>query len=297
MDIVAQVAKAREGALVVPATELAALVITGADRQSWLNGLVTCDVARLRAGDAAYGLVVAQKGRILSDFVVCVREEELTVLLPRSVSASVRAHFEGHLIMEDAQMASEEQTAGVRAWFVHGPRAGDVARAAAADAEHTWFSLDVTGLGGAVVLGKKEPAWDGPVGDDAGWNALRLERGVPRFGVDFDTTMYPQEASLEKRAVSFDKGCYLGQEVVCMLEMRGHVKRKLVPLKLASGKVPAKGEGVTTTAGEKIGEVTSAAESPTLGVPVALAMIKYAHASSKEELRVGDAVAKIIALS
>jgi folate-binding protein YgfZ len=46
---------------------------------------------------------------------------------------------------------------------------------------------------------------------------------VPRFGVDFDDTTYPQEASLEKTAVSFDKGCYLGQEVVCMLEMRGHV--------------------------------------------------------------------------
>ena len=72
----------------------------------------------------------------------------------------------------------------------------------------------------------------GVVGDAEGWEALRLERGVPRFGPDFDDKTYPQEASLEKAAVSFDKGCYLGQEVVCMLEMRGHVKRKLVSIVL-----------------------------------------------------------------
>ena len=70
----------------------------------------------------------------------------------------------------------------------------------------------------------------GALGDDAAWEALRIERAIPRFGVEFDATTYPQEAALEKRAVSFAKGCYLGQEVVCMLEMRGHVKRKLVPL-------------------------------------------------------------------
>jgi folate-binding protein YgfZ len=164
----------------------------------------------------------------------------------------------------------------------------------------------VTGLGGAIVLAPKDGeatvrarlAEVAALGDDAGWNALRVERGVPRFGVDFDATMYPQEASLEKRAVSFDKGCYLGQEVVCMLEMRGHVKRKLVPLVLEAGDVPAKGASVTTTAGEAVGEVTSAVRSPTLGVPVALAMVKFAHAKPNaggdSTLKVGGIAAKIV---
>src|SRR5262249_30258701 len=75
---------------------------------------------------------------------------------------------------------------------------------------------------------------EGAVGDESAWEALRIEQGVPRFRHDFDESTYPQEASLEKRAVSFDKGCYLGQEVVCMLELRGQVKRKLVPVTLSA---------------------------------------------------------------
>jgi glycine cleavage system aminomethyltransferase T len=106
--------------------------------------------------------------------------------------------------------------------------------------------------------------------------------------------MYPQEASLEKRAVSFEKGCYLGQEVVCMLEMRGHVKRKLVSLVIDQGEAPAKGAPVANAAGEAIGEVTSAAASPTLGAPVALAMIKYAAAKAGGDVKVSDRPARIV---
>ena len=70
---------------------------------------------------------------------------------------------------------------------------------------------------------------------------------------------YPQEAGLERRAVSFDKGCYLGQEVVCMLEMRGRVKRKLVSLEIASGDAPPKGASVSDASGNVVGEISSSA--------------------------------------
>ena len=109
-----------------------------------------------------------------------------------------------------------------------------------------------------------EPA-GGVVGDAAGWEALRARARRAAFGVDFDDKTYPQEASLEKRAVSFDKGCYLGQEVVCMLEMRGHVKRKLVPFVIDDGGAVEVGASVTDEAGTEIGKVSSATESPTLG--------------------------------
>ncbi len=107
-----------------------------------------------------------------------------------------------------------------------------------------------------------------PSATTSGWEALRLERAVPSFGVDFDEKTYPQEAALEKVAVSFDKGCYLGQEVVCMLELRGHVKRKLAALVLdaeGSGLPPSRGAPVNDGQGGTVGEVTSAAMSPTLG--------------------------------
>src|SRR5262249_28863386 len=132
----------------------------------------------------------------------------------------------------------------------------------------------------------------GAVADDATWETLRIERGLPRFGVEVDTTLYPQEASLEKLAVSFDKGCYLGQEVVYMLENRGHVKRKLVSLDVDGDDVLAKGEAVTTIEGGAVGEVKSSARGAS-GKPVAIAMVKWAQTKPGTELRVGTRVVRV----
>ena len=297
MDVAAQVQAARAKALYVAAPSLAVLPVRGGDRRTWLNGLVTCDVTKLEEGRATYGLAVAQKGRIVTDLVLVAAGDRVLLVAPASEMAGLRVAFDRYLVMEDAEMGDlGELTAG----FLHGPASAAALEAARA-AGATGAPLDVTGLGGAIVLSPKDGeatvrealATAAAIGDDAGWDALRLERGIPRFGVDFDATMYPQEASLEKRAVAFDKGCYLGQEVVCMLEMRGHVKRKLMPLVLDAGDVPTKGTSVTTAAGDVVGEVTSAALSPTLGAPVALAMIKYAHANAGEKLTLGLRAATI----
>ena len=131
------------------------------------------------------------------------------------------------------------------------------------------------------------------LGDPARFEAMRIERGLPRFGVDFDTTHYPQEAGLEKLAVSFDKGCYLGQEVVYMLENRGHPKRKLVPLDLEGTEAVEAGAPVTPEdgQGEPIGEVRSSALGPVRGAPVAIAMVKWSHAKPGTKLRVGERAA------
>jgi folate-binding protein YgfZ len=116
------------------------------------------------------------------------------------------------------------------------------------------------------------------------WERFRRERGVPSFGTDFGEATYPQEAGLERHAVSFSKGCYLGQEVVCMLEMRGQVKRKLVQLTfedgegdaaLSSTQASAIGRGakvyVEATGDAVLGEVTSA---PIAAAPIGFAMVK-----------------------
>jgi folate-binding protein YgfZ len=117
---------------------------------------------------------------------------------------------------------------------------------------------------------------------------------VARFGEDFDDTTYPQEASLEKVAVSFEKGCYLGQEVVCMLQMRGHVKRKLVPVVMEANVSPLPGAAVTDESGVAVGEITSVVASPTLGRPVGLAMVKRAQAQPGNHVVVGGARAEVV---
>ncbi len=300
-----QVAAARRSALLVPEADLVAFVVKGGDRVSWLNGLLTCDLANRKPGDAVYGLAVATKGRILSDVVVVLGVERVLLLAQSAAAEELRASLDRHLMMEDAELEVSPPD-GVFIAFVHGPKAAEVlaaARSAGADGGE----LDRTGLGGAVlvaegsaragarsaVVGALE-AIGGLWGDDAGWETLRLERGVPRFGRDFDATTYPQEASLEKVAVSFSKGCYLGQEVVCMLELRGHVKRKLVSLVLDAGDAPAKGTPLLDAQGGAVGEVTSATTSPSLGRPVALAMIKFALAEPGRDVRVGGTSAKVV---
>lgn len=298
-----QVDAARRAVLALPDGELSTLVVTGKDRLSWLNGLVTCDLVKWDAGDARYGLVVSRSGRVLADPILVADGERAIAVVPTARAGVLREHLDHYLVMEDAEIAAG--TDAFEVWLLHGPASGAVLAASRA-AGTAGGVFDRTGLGGAIVLvpsGAVETraalqtavgAAGGVVGDAQGWEALRLERGVPRFGIDFDDKTYPQEASLEKAAVSFDKGCYLGQEVVCMLEMRGHVKRKLVSIVLDGVEAPPSGAPVADASGAAVGEVTSAALSPTLGVPIALAMVKRAQAVAGAQVVIGGAHAKVV---
>ena len=296
-----QLAAAKDGVLAVQQGDLATLVVTGADRVTWLNGLFTCDLLKRAPGAAVYGLAVGRNGRVLADATVVLDDEggRALVAVPGAVVEALRAHMEHYLVMEDAEMAPGSDA--FVAWALHGPRSSE-ALEAARRAGACGGTVDRTGLGGAFLLAPRDRATEvaaalagvATIGDDAGWNALRLERAVPRFGVDFDGQTYPQEAGLEKTAVSFDKGCYLGQEVVCMLQMRGHVKRKLAAVVIDSTEAPLAGAAVTDEAGTAVGEVTSAAASPTLGKTVALAMIKRAQAEPGKGVVVAGARGEVV---
>jgi folate-binding protein YgfZ len=300
MDSRSQVEAARSSVLAVPEAQRATLAITGRDRVTWLNGLVTCDLVKGEASEARYGLFVARNGRILADAAVVVGATELWVSVPGASTESLRPHLEHYLVMEDAEVSDRSSEFDV--WALHGPRSVEVLGALQRSGS-VGGALDRTGLGGAVVFvprGRSESLVaavreaGGAVGDPSGWKALRLERAIPEYGVDFDETTYPQEALLEKSAVSFNKGCYLGQEVVCMLELRGHVKRRLAALVLDGGEAPSTRDAVLGADGSPAGEVTSAAFSPTLGRPIALAMLKRAFTEPGLDLRVASTGARVV---
>jgi folate-binding protein YgfZ len=300
-----EMASARKSVLALRDESAATLVVSGADRVTWLNGLVTCDLLRAvrAADDASYGLVVGRMGRVIVDAVIVVDGVRVYLTVPAAALETVRAHLDHYLVMEDAEVTVGE---GLESWSLHGPGSAEVLRAARA-AGAAGGVLDRTGLGGATIVAPEGQAAQvsaaivravadarGTVGDGAAWEALRLERAVPRFGVDFDDKTYPQEASLEKVAVSFDKGCYLGQEVVCMLELRGHVKRKLAALVFDSPAAPSPKAEVADATGTPVGEITSAVVSPTLGVAVGLAMLKPSHAEAGAVVHVGGERAKVV---
>jgi folate-binding protein YgfZ len=292
---------ATESVLAVRAFDRTGIVVRGKDRTSWLNGLVTCDLAKLDGALAAYGLLVEKKGRIQTDFfaVPGSSNDALALAVPRELRDGLLETLDHYLIMEDAELEPSD----LAVWNLHGPKSKEIAEASAAPFAGT---VDLLGSGGAVVA---VPATEadafaerlaglvreagGALIDEAAWEAVRIERGLPRFGVEVDATLYPQEASLEKLAVSFDKGCYLGQEVVYMLENRGHVKRKLVPLDIDGDTPLGKGDAVTTAEGAAVGDVKSSVVGPASGKPVAIAMIKWAQAKPGTELRVGDRVARV----
>jgi hypothetical protein len=123
---------------------------------------------------------------------------------------------------------------------------------------------------------------------------LRIEAGRPRFGVDMNTETIPLEAGLEDRAISFTKGCYVGQEVIIRVMHRGHgrVARRLVSIVLSSGAVPSRGDRIHS--GDRIvGDVTSAAASPRHGAPLALGYVQRDHAVPGTELIVNGSQARV----
>jgi folate-binding protein YgfZ len=291
---------ATTGALLVQAPHLGTIEVTGPDRQSWLNGLVTSDVAKLVPGRVSYGLVLVKIGRIVSDVYVLPAGDRLLVAGQRDRIALLEEHFEKYLIMEDA---AHRDASSEYAWiFAQGPRATEVAAAAAAMSGVAAGTVDLQGAPDGVIavaiarqaevtadLVAKFPDVVRGSEDDA--EQLRIRRFLPRWGVDFGEKNYPQEAALEKIAVSFNKGCYLGQEVVCRLEMRGHVIKKIVPLRIA-GEPPAHGAEVRSTDGKVLGSVSSAVRDDAGAVGLAMVRIDFAEPGTK--LDVGGREATVL---
>ncbi|AKF05251.1 YgfZ/GcvT domain-containing protein [Sandaracinus amylolyticus] len=262
--------------------------VRGDDARTWLNGQITNDVRTTRAGDAVYALAIHVKGRVLADLFVLDRGERgLAMTLPRRNLAALLEHFERYVIMEDVELVTDESVALVT---VQGPRAKDVET----DGLET-YACDRLGRGGVDVLApsaqrdevlaaltQRAAAIGGGAISEEGWELARLRAARPALFADFGEHTYPQEAGLEQGAVSFQKGCYLGQEVVCMLENRGQLNRRLVALESDAELAP--GVGITDASGAKLGEITSAVRDPERARTLALGFVKRAHASAGTEL-------------
>jgi len=294
-DLATLLAAARDGALLHARADLGAFPVTGGDRLAWLNGLVTQDVGKLAPGAGAYSLAVGKTGKIMAELWVVAGSDRVLVVAERARIPLLREHFDKHLVMEDAEIG-EPLERGVL--VAHGASAAEVLAAARArggdGALVRW-----TGHGDSAVIVAPDagfvPALEGTPLTDDGWEALRIAWGVPRFGVDYDEQSLPQEASLETVAVSFSKGCYLGQETVFMLEKRGHARKKLVRLAVDGDAALSAGAEIALSDGTGgIGAVTSATPAPPgAGGWLALASVKHKHTTAGTALVVADRAARV----
>jgi folate-binding protein YgfZ len=273
-------ALARQSAVIVPSPSWDTLVVTGPDRRSWLEGLVTCELKQLAPGQGTWGLVLNRQGKIQSVVWVVADSDSLWLALAPGTRDTVEPELARMLIMEDAELTRPSEA---HTWFaLHGPEAVERAAALAKLASGRSAPIDWTGLGGAALVAPSVRAADVLAGSEGlqlgeeDWTRLRLERGLPEFGADFQSQDRPHEAALERRAVSWTKGCYLGQEVVCMQDMRGKVKRSLRVLAVAAPRdadVKA-GAELLDASGQNVGTVTAVAFSEVAGSWLAMARLK-----------------------
>jgi folate-binding protein YgfZ len=265
------------------------VVVSGGDALSFLQSLVSQDVDALADGQGAHTLLLTPQGKLDVDFVLLHAGDEAWLVVEGGFGEQLAASLNRFKIRVVATVEVRPDLDGLA---VRGPGAVDAARAAGlpvpderyAHAPHElgrvvripWPDGDgVDAIGAADALASAERALvDGgaQVLDGDGYDAVRIAAGIPRQGAELDGSTIPQEAFLELDAVSFTKGCFLGQELVCRIDTRGHVNRYLRGLRDITGARPPL--GAELVAGDKVvGAVTSVAEERG-GAPVALAYVR-----------------------
>lgn len=328
-DPAAEYRALRAAAALAPTAWLAALELTGKDRMEWLQGLFSNDLSTLSPGQGCYGVHLTVKGRMVADLRVVVQPESLVLITQASTRRALVESLDRYLIREEVQIRDHTATwdeinvqgpdSPDEAWTalgLHGPSSGAALCAAlgpipelAVDggAELAGPVLcvraDWTGEPGHDLLVPRKHAralWDAlaahatPVGHTA-LNAARIEAGTPWYGEDMDEHTIPLEAGLEARAISYTKGCYVGQEVIARIHSQGHVNRHLCGLVLEGDRLPRKGEKLKT-AERELGWVVSSVHSPALGKPIALGYVRRDHARPGTRMEVDGIAATVAAL-
>jgi folate-binding protein YgfZ len=258
----------------------AKISLTGGDRVRWLNGMVTNNIRDLAAGSGAYAFLLNPQGHILGDLFAYNRGESITVDTDSGQAEKILATFDHYIIMDDVEVTnlSEQLTA----LGIAGPKAREVLAAAgfAIPEMQPLQAQSVMWQGSGCTLVRGDDAehfsyeiwleapsvrhvWDGllaagatPVGSEA-LELHRIVSGIPRYRVDIRERDLPQETE-QARALNFNKGCYVGQEIVERIRSRGAVHRKFTGFVAdGSGSIAV---GIKVVAGEKeVGEITSAA--------------------------------------
>ena len=300
----------RQSAGLLDQTTRGRILARGADRRSFLQGLLTNDIDALTPGTGCYAAYLTPQGRLIADMKVQDVGDAILLDVNVELAPALVARFEELVFSEDVQF--EDVTARWAHLALHGPDAAEVivrafeadgdrigpppvqrlramaefengqwsfAGAAAivsgsADFATTGFDIYIDASQGDALRAALLRAGASAVSPDAA-HVLRVEAGRPLFGVDMDSDTLPLETDLSTRAISFTKGCYVGQEVIVRVMHRGHgrVAHRLVGLTIDGEAPPPPGTAIVA-AETRVGEVTSSARSPLVGSAIALGYVR-----------------------
>jgi folate-binding protein YgfZ len=251
------------------------LRVAGDDRVAFLHGQCTNDIKRLATGGSCYAAFLNAKGKMRGDAHIVCRQDDLLL----EASDGLAVALEKFVITEDVTI--EDVSATWNAWLI-------VGETMAAPSDAATFSHP---LGTGVLSRTPIPA--GMSADE--FEAMRVQAGIPKFGVDTDETTIPVEAGLADRAISYDKGCYIGQETIARIKTYGHVNRHLVVFAVDANAVPLPGAAVMSD-GKEVGRVTSGAFAITLGKPVVMGYLRREFAQVGARVTIQEHSAEVIKL-
>ena len=266
------------------------LCVTGPDRLKFLNGQVTNNVKDLKPGEGCYAALVSAKGKMQSDLNIYCLENELLLDFEPGYSKHVKERLEKYIIADNVEVVHAAPLYGMLR--LQGPRAqsilekqspplflpvkpmsisatgetyaakhhGDVFDIFAPTSQIESFAQRFTAAG-AIRCGSRAT------------EVVRIEDAIPRFGVDMDESNLPPEAGLENHAISYTKGCYIGQEVISRIRAYGEVAKALRGLRLADGPLPERGAKILLH-DKEVGWITSVTESPSCRGNIALGYIR-----------------------
>jgi folate-binding protein YgfZ len=242
------------------------LRVTGGDRVRFVQGMVTNDVVGLAPGAACRASLLNVKGRVLAVVEVVNEGEALVVLSEPETTDKVRQLLEKHAIVDDVTFEPIVRPLH-RVWE---------------DPASVWTAPPSFSEPPAGAV-----AWGSPEAE-----VRRIEAMLPRYGVDVSEDYFPFEAHLDA-AISYTKGCYIGQEVVARANARGHANKRLVQLRLDGEGPVAPGTKLSAEVREDAGVVTSSAVSPSLG-PLALAYVHKTAWDPGTRLQVGERTGTVV---
>jgi len=294
----------RQSAGVLDLSFRSRLCLVGADRARFLHGQVTNDVKKLRPGEGCYAAITTAKGKMEGDLNIFCLAEELLLDFEPGLAQKISQRLEKYIVSDDVQIVDAAPHYGLLS--VQGPHAEGVVQALGLFAEipqKPFASVKISDatLGEIYMANNARlgtAGWDlfvpthslGAVADKLvaaakqtggracggrAFETARIEMGIPRFGADMDETNIPLECGLEARAITYTKGCYIGQEVINRIHSVGHVNRELRSLRLGDDlkKLPQRGDKLFH-GGREAGYVTSAVKSPLLNANIALGYVR-----------------------
>ena len=286
--------------------------LTGDDRATFLHRIISNDVEGLSIGQGTYAMLLTHRGKIIADLNIYVLEDAITIDTAPETAENIFNELDKYIIADDVELSDVTEEIGAIA--VHGPKSSVLVQSvlnmsdlATLPERHSCIrevdaffqhpiacvSTNATGEVGYTLYTAAEALaslWEALMTKGAqfniqpiGWNALeslRIEAGIPRYGTELTDAVIPLEAELE-HAIDFEKGCYIGQEIVARMKYRGHPNRLLRGIEIDDSSTSQDGCELRPgakifNAGKEVGWLTSATFAPTLGKQIALGYVRIA---------------------